>query len=78
MAEFLEATDVDRIPPSVSRQVFLYGKIGRLFLRDSALNWKILSIRIMKQSRAIPRSGYNFESIGYDRWVSQAGLLGDI
>jgi len=32
----------------------------------------------MKKSRAIQRSGYNFESTGYDNCVSQAGLLGDI
>ena len=32
----------------------------------------------MNKSRAIQRSGYNFESIGYDICVSQGGLLGDI
>jgi len=31
----------------------------------------------MKQSRAIQRSEYNFESTGYDNSVSQAGLLDD-
>jgi len=31
----------------------------------------------MKQSRAVQRLGYNFESTGYDSCVSQAGLLGD-
>jgi len=28
----------------------------------------------MKQSRALQRSGYNFESTGYDNCVSQAGF----
>ena len=62
----------------MSRRAFLEGKLGRWFPRDSALNWKLLSIKITKQSRAIQRSGYNFESNAYDSCVSQAGLLGDI
>ena len=57
VAEFLVATDVDRIPTNVSRQVLLYGKLGRWFPRDRALNWKLLSIKIMKQSRAIRDQG---------------------
>jgi len=28
----------------------------------------------MKQSRDIQKSGYNFESTGYDNYVSQAGV----
>jgi len=56
------------------RQAFLYGKLGRSFPRDSALKWKLLSIKIMKQSRAIQKSEYNFESTGYDNCVSQAGV----
>jgi hypothetical protein len=42
VAEFLVATDVDWIPPEVSRQAFLYDKLGRWFSRDSASNWKLL------------------------------------
>jgi len=29
----------------------------------------------MQPSRGVQRSGYNFESTGYDKCVSQAGLL---
>jgi len=32
----------------------------------------------MKQSPAIQRTEYNFESTGYEHRVSQGGLLGDI
>jgi len=58
----------------MSRQAFLRGKLGRWFPPDSALNWKLLSIKIMKQSRAIQKSEHNFESTGYDNRVSQAGV----
>jgi len=53
-------------------------QLGRWFPRDSAMNWKLLSIKIMKQPCAVKRSGYIYESTGYDKCVSQAGLLGDI
>ena len=42
VAEFLVATDVDRIPPNVSCQALFWVKLGRWFPRDSALNWKLL------------------------------------
>jgi len=54
---------------------FYRAKFGRWFPRDGALNWKLLSIKIMPPSRGVQRSGYNFESTLYDNCVSQAGLL---
>ena len=61
-------------PPNILRQAFLCGKLGRWFPRDSTLNWKLLSIKIMKQSHAVQKSEFNFESTGYDNCVSQAGF----
>jgi hypothetical protein len=37
VTEFLVANDVDWIPPDLSRQAFLYGKLGRWFPRDTAI-----------------------------------------
>ena len=59
-------------PQNMHRRAFLEGKLGRWFPPDSALNWKLLSIKIIKKSRAVQKSEYNFASTGYDSCVSQA------
>jgi hypothetical protein len=84
VAEFLIATDIDWISTNVSYQAVLRGQLGRWFPRDSVLNCKPLSIKTMKQSRAIQRSGTilsplstTIASATRNFWVTVSWLLYD-
>ena len=76
MADFPVTTYIDWIP-RLCLVIFLWDKLGFWFPCDSALNWKLLRIKIMKQTPALKRSGYSCESL-VNNFVSQAGLLGDV